>query len=85
LPEAAVALKQGAGRLIRRESDRGILVLGDTRLLTMGYGKRLLAALPPMRKLASEDEFEAALLALARGAACAAGATRSSTTAPAGA
>ena len=31
LPEAAVALKQGAGRLIRRETDRGILVIGDTR------------------------------------------------------
>ncbi|MCW5322157.1 ATP-dependent DNA helicase [Verminephrobacter aporrectodeae subsp. tuberculatae] len=64
LPEAAVALKQGAGRLIRRESDRGILVIGDTRLLTMGYGQRLLAALPPMRRLASEQEFAAALQAL---------------------
>ena len=41
-----MALKQGAGRLIRRESDRGILVVGDTRLVSMGYGKRLLAALP---------------------------------------
>ena len=72
LPEAAVALKQGAGRLIRRESDQGILVVGDTRLITMGYGKRLLAALPPMRRLESETEFEAALQAL----------TRASTTAP---
>lgn len=66
LPEAAVALKQGAGRLIRRESDRGILVVGDTRLVTMGYGKRLLAALPPMQRLDSSDEFDAALLALTR-------------------
>ena len=64
LPEAAVALKQGAGRLIRRESDRGILVVGDTRLVTMGYGKRLLAALPPMRRLDSEEAFEEALQAL---------------------
>lgn len=64
LPEAAVALKQGAGRLIRRESDRGILVVGDTRLVTMGYGKRLLAALPPMRRLESEEAFEEALQAL---------------------
>lgn len=64
LPEAAVALKQGAGRLIRRESDRGILVVGDTRLATMGYGKRLLAALPPMRRLESEEAFEEALQAL---------------------
>ena len=66
LPEAAVALKQGAGRLIRRESDRGLLVVGDTRLVTMGYGKRLLAALPPMRRLESEAEFEAAVQALTR-------------------
>ena len=61
LPEAAVALKQGAGRLIRRESDRGILVVCDTRLVTMGYGKRLMAALPPMRRLTTEHEFRAAL------------------------
>ncbi len=66
LPEAAVALKQGAGRLIRRETDRGILVVGDTRLVTMGYGKRLLAALPPMRRLASDQEFNEALQALTR-------------------
>ncbi|CAN7617029.1 ATP-dependent DNA helicase [Acidovorax sp. LjRoot117] len=66
LPEAAVALKQGAGRLIRRETDRGILVVGDTRLVTMGYGKRLLAALPPMRRLESDQEFNEALEALTR-------------------
>ena len=66
LPEAAVALKQGAGRLIRHETDRGILVVGDTRLVTMGYGKRLLAALPPMRRLESPEEFESALMALTR-------------------
>ncbi|RYG09637.1 MAG: ATP-dependent DNA helicase, partial [Burkholderiales bacterium] len=57
LPEAAVALKQGAGRLIRRESDQGILVVCDTRLGAMGYGKRLLRALPPMQRLASEREL----------------------------
>ncbi|MEP6969007.1 MAG: ATP-dependent DNA helicase, partial [Betaproteobacteria bacterium] len=57
IPEAAVALKQGAGRLVRRESDRGVLVLCDTRLTAMGYGKRLLAALPPMRMLKNEDEL----------------------------
>jgi ATP-dependent DNA helicase DinG len=64
VPEAAVALKQGAGRLIRRESDRGLLVVCDTRLEQMGYGRRLLAALPPMRRIADEAEFEAALAAL---------------------
>ena len=65
MPEAAVALKQGAGRLIRSESDRGVLVIGDTRLVTMPYGKRLLAALPPMRRLHSEDELNQELEALA--------------------
>ena len=64
VPEAAVALKQGAGRLIRRESDQGLLVVCDTRLATMGYGRRLLAALPPMRRLQSPQEFEEALAAL---------------------
>jgi len=66
LPEAAVALKQGAGRLIRHESDTGVLVIGDTRLLTMGYGKRLLKVLPPMRRLQTEQEFGEALQALTR-------------------
>ncbi len=61
IPEAAVALKQGAGRLIRRETDRGILVIGDTRLVQMGYGRRLLAALPPMARVYTPEEFESAL------------------------
>lgn len=54
IPEAAVALKQGAGRLIRSETDKGLLVIADTRLLTMNYGRRLLQALPPMPLLADE-------------------------------
>ncbi|MES2876994.1 MAG: ATP-dependent DNA helicase [Pseudomonadota bacterium] len=66
IPEAAIALKQGAGRLIRRESDRGILVICDTRLTVMGYGRRLMAALPPMRKINSEEELMAALDSLTR-------------------
>ena len=61
VPEAAVALKQGAGRLIRRETDQGVLVVCDTRLTSMGYGKRLLRALPPMKRLASEAEMTAEL------------------------
>lgn len=55
LPEAAVALKQGAGRLIRRETDQGVLVVCDSRLVSMGYGRRLVKALPPMKRLASEQ------------------------------
>lgn len=65
VPEAAVALKQGAGRLIRRETDTGLLVVCDTRLTGMSYGRRLLAALPPMRRLADAAAFEAALTRLA--------------------
>ncbi|MES2946046.1 MAG: ATP-dependent DNA helicase [Pseudomonadota bacterium] len=57
LPEAAVALKQGAGRLIRRETDQGVLVVCDARLVLMGYGKRLLRALPAMKRLQSETEL----------------------------
>ncbi|MEO7242580.1 MAG: ATP-dependent DNA helicase [Variovorax sp.] len=64
LPEAAVALKQGAGRLIRSEDDRGVLLLCDTRLVQMPYGRRLLAALPPMRRLANQLEFDLALESL---------------------
>lgn len=66
LPEAAMALKQGAGRLIRRETDRGVLVVCDPRLATKGYGRRLRAALPPMRNLEDEPAFVQALDALAQ-------------------
>ena len=65
LPEAAVMLKQGAGRLIRSETDTGILAVCDSRLTQMGYGARLLKALPPMRRLASEEEFARCLKDLA--------------------
>lgn len=65
LPEAAMALKQGAGRLIRRETDQGVLVIADTRLMGKPYGRRLLAALPPMKRLHGAAEFETALDALA--------------------
>jgi ATP-dependent DNA helicase DinG len=55
LPEAAVALKQGAGRLIRSETDKGLLVIGDVRLAVKPYGKWLRRALPPMRWLDTGD------------------------------
>ena len=64
VPEAVVALKQGAGRLIRRETDQGLLVLCDNRLVTTGYGKRLMAALPAMRRLESDEELAQTLDAL---------------------
>jgi ATP-dependent DNA helicase DinG len=54
--EAAIALKQGAGRLIRTETDRGLLVVCDPRMAGMNYGRRLRAALPPMTPVADEAE-----------------------------
>ncbi len=48
LPQAALALKQGAGRLIRGVDDRGVLMLCDPRLSTRGYGRVFLNSLPPM-------------------------------------
>ncbi len=65
LPQAAVMLKQGGGRLIRSENDRGILVVCDPRLTQKGYGRRLRAALPPMRLLKDREDFEQALTDLA--------------------
>jgi ATP-dependent DNA helicase DinG len=50
LPEAALALKQGVGRLIRSEADHGVVAILDPRLTGKGYGRQLLAALPPMRR-----------------------------------
>jgi ATP-dependent DNA helicase DinG len=56
LPDTAVSLKQGAGRLIRGETDRGLLVIADSRMASMSYGKRLRRALPAMTDVATEDE-----------------------------
>jgi ATP-dependent DNA helicase DinG len=66
LPEAAMALKQGAGRLIRSVEDRGVLVIGDGRLLSKSYGKRLLAALPTMPLIKDQQGLEEALDGLTR-------------------
>jgi ATP-dependent DNA helicase DinG len=54
--EAAISLKQGGGRLIRTETDRGLLVVCDPRMAQMGYGRRLKAALPPMTELVEEAD-----------------------------
>lgn len=61
LPQAAIALKQGAGRLIRSETDRGVLVVCDVRLAQTGYGRKMLAALPAMPVLVNQDQFTDAL------------------------
>ena len=55
LPAAALPLKQAAGRLLRTESDRGLLVICDPRLKSRGYGKQILASLPPMPEVRDLD------------------------------
>jgi ATP-dependent DNA helicase DinG len=63
LPQAVLQLKQGAGRLIRDETDRGVLMLCDPRLVNKPYGRRILQSLPPMpltRELSAVERFFAA-------------------------
>jgi ATP-dependent DNA helicase DinG len=50
LPQAAIKLKQGFGRLIRSRSDTGLVVILDPRVLTKGYGRVFLRALPECRR-----------------------------------
>ncbi|MEE9447780.1 MAG: ATP-dependent DNA helicase [Arenicellales bacterium] len=52
IPAAVISLKQGAGRLIRDENDKGVLMICDARLRTKGYGTKFVQALPPMRQTA---------------------------------
>jgi ATP-dependent DNA helicase DinG len=51
MPHAALKLKQGFGRLIRSKSDIGIVILMDSRVATRNYGAKLLASLPPARRV----------------------------------
>jgi ATP-dependent DNA helicase DinG len=57
VPAAAITLKQGFGRLLRTQDDAGIVAILDRRLVHKGYGKRLLACLPPARRTSSLDEL----------------------------
>jgi ATP-dependent DNA helicase DinG len=56
IPEAAISLKQGFGRLIRQENDRGLFVLGDNRILTKNYGGKFFRSLPEMSWLDSQTQ-----------------------------
>ena len=56
LPRAIIALKQGAGRLIRDETDRGVLMICDPRLISKPYGKRIWQSLPPMKRTRVAEE-----------------------------
>ncbi len=58
LPQAVISLKQGAGRLIRDPSDRGVLVVCDPRLLSRSYGHAFLDSLPPMARTRELDDVE---------------------------
>ena len=60
IPQAVIALKQGAGRLIRDAADKGVLVICDNRLVSKDYAQTFLASLPPMAKtrdLATVSDF----------------------------
>jgi len=59
LPRAVINMKQGAGRLIRDETDRGVLMVCDPRLVGKAYGKRVWQSLPPMRRTREIAEVEA--------------------------
>ncbi|WP_295511293.1 ATP-dependent DNA helicase [Accumulibacter sp.] len=56
LPRTVINVKQGAGRLIRDESDRGVLMICDPRLISKPYGKRIWRSLPPMKRTRELDE-----------------------------
>ncbi|HYD34249.1 MAG TPA: ATP-dependent DNA helicase [Methylophilaceae bacterium] len=56
LPYAVITLKQGAGRLIRDESDRGVLMICDPRLISKPYGRRIWQSLPPFKRTRVLDD-----------------------------
>jgi ATP-dependent DNA helicase DinG len=59
VPSAGMTLKQGFGRLIRTQRDAGVVALLDRRVARRGYGKMLLAGLPPARRVGGLDELRA--------------------------
>ena len=59
LPYSVITLKQGAGRLIRDENDKGVLVICDPRLITKPYGRRIWQSLPPFKRTRELEDVEA--------------------------
>lgn len=59
LPEAVITLKQGAGRLIRDENDRGVLMICDPRLISKPYGRRIWQSLPPFKRTRIAEDVRA--------------------------
>lgn len=66
LPQSVLAMKQGAGRLIRDVSDRGVLMVCDNRLLTRKYGGLFLSSLPAMRRSRNPQQVVDFLASIAR-------------------
>ncbi len=66
IAHAATLLSQGAGRLIRRTDDRGVVAILDSRISTKRYGAALIAAMPPMWRTTNLDTALQALARLAR-------------------
>lgn len=58
LPDAIVRLRQGCGRLLRRVSDRGVIMIADPRLQSQAYGQDFMASLPSMRRAVTVSEIE---------------------------
>lgn len=67
VPQAAITLKQGFGRLIRTQRDRGIVALLDRRARTKFYGRALLDSLPPARRIDALDDLRSAWAAMRAG------------------
>ena len=59
LPEAILALKQGVGRLIRAETDRGVMAVLDSRVKTKRYGPQVIASLPSARRTLQFEDVAA--------------------------
>jgi ATP-dependent DNA helicase DinG len=68
VPSAAMTLKQGFGRLIRTQRDAGAVAILDGRIVRRGYGRTLLASLPPARRVRRLDELRAFWASIAPGA-----------------
>jgi ATP-dependent DNA helicase DinG len=64
LPYAVLLLKQGFGRLIRKSTDKGVVAILDSRIVTKAYGKIFLASLPDVKKVYTLEELEKAYTAM---------------------
>lgn len=64
MPAAALSLRQGFGRLIRQESDRGLFLLGDKRVISKSYGRYFCSSLPPIQWLSDQEDAVQWLAAL---------------------